>query len=234
MMVLHGSGGSPYVTRVLMQAAAKNLNLELRPANLADPEFRRMNPIGKMPVLEHDGFVLPESYVICEYLEDVFPTPSLRGASAHDRARVRLIARVVDLYCAGIFPILRAAADPTFTIEASERATLDMGLDALDTFLSGDGWAVGGCHVARRLRPCDLALLRQQANAGRRRRADEAPEARSLCRLRFRPAACPEGTGGNGRGLPGVHGALEGRAGRHEREHLTRATSRQDAPARLR
>ena len=47
MMVLHGSGGSPYVTRVLIQAAAKNLDLELRPANLADPECRRMNPIGK-------------------------------------------------------------------------------------------------------------------------------------------------------------------------------------------
>ncbi|HYY84502.1 MAG TPA: glutathione S-transferase family protein [Beijerinckiaceae bacterium] len=154
MIVLHGSGGSPYVTRVVMQAAAKNIDLELRPANLADPEFRRMNPIGKMPVLEHDGFVLPESYVICEYLEDVFPTPSLRGASAHDRARVRLIARVVDLYCAGIFPILRAAADPTFTIEASERATLDKGLDALDTFLSGDGWAVGG---AMSLADCALA-----------------------------------------------------------------------------
>ena len=55
MMVLHGSGASPYVTRVLMQAAAKNLDLELRPANLADPECRRMNPIGKIPVLEHDG-----------------------------------------------------------------------------------------------------------------------------------------------------------------------------------
>lgn len=155
MIVLHGSGGSPYVTRVVMQAAAKKLDLELRPANVADPEFRRMNPIGKMPVLEHDGFVLPESYVICEYLEDVFPAPSLRGGSAQDQARVRLIARVVDLYCAGIFPILRAAADPTFTIdEASERATLDKGLDALDTFLAGDGWAVGG---AMSLADCALA-----------------------------------------------------------------------------
>ena len=145
MIVLHGSGGSPYVARVTMQAAAKNLEIELRPANPADPAFRRMNPIGKMPVLEHDGFVLPESTVICEYLEDVFPTPSLLGGSAQDRARVRLIARTVDLYCGGIFPILRAAADPTFTTdEASERATLDKGLDALDAFLSGDGWAVAG------------------------------------------------------------------------------------------
>jgi glutathione S-transferase len=83
MMVLHGSAGSPYVTRVLMQAAAKNLDLELRPANMADPEFRRMDPIGKMPVLEHEGFVLPESYVICEYLEDVSPTP--RSAASRRR-----------------------------------------------------------------------------------------------------------------------------------------------------
>ena len=55
MMVLHGSGGSPYVTRVLIQAAAKNIDLELRHANLADPECRRMNPIGKMPVLSTTG-----------------------------------------------------------------------------------------------------------------------------------------------------------------------------------
>ena len=145
MIVLHGSGGSPYVTRVVMQAAAKNIDIELRPANLADPEFRRMNPIGKMPVLEHDGFVLPESYVICEYIEDLFPTPSLRGESAQDRARVRLVARVVDLYCGSLFPILRAGADPSFTIdEGTERASLDKGLDALEAFLSGDGWAVGG------------------------------------------------------------------------------------------
>jgi glutathione S-transferase len=128
-----------------MQAAAKGLDIELRPANPGDPEFRRMNPLGKMPVLDHDGFVLPESTVICEYLEEVFPTPSLLGGSPQDRARVRIIARVIDLYCAGIFSILRAGADPTFTIdEASERAALDRGLDALDAFLSGDGWAVGG------------------------------------------------------------------------------------------
>jgi glutathione S-transferase len=180
MIVLHGSAGSPYVTRVVMQAAAKNLDLELRPANPADPAFRRMNPVGKMPVLEHDGFVLPESYVICEYLEDVFPTPSLRGESAQDRARVRLIARVVDLYCAGIFPILRAAADPTFTIdETSERATLDKGLDALDTFLSGDGWAVGS---AISLADCALATWLYYGNKLTQRGDDALTKRAKLAR----------------------------------------------------
>jgi glutathione S-transferase len=180
MMVLHGSAGSPYVTRVVMQAAAKNLDLELRPANMSDPEFRRMNPIGKMPVLEHDGFVLPESFVICEYLEDVSPTPSLRGESAQDRAGVRLVARVVDLYCAGIFPILRAAADPTFTIdEASERATLDKGLDALEMFLSGDGWAIGR---AMSLADCALATWLYYGNKLTRRGDDALTRRPKLAR----------------------------------------------------
>jgi len=31
-----------------------------------------------MPTLEVDGWFLPESAVICEYLEDVHPKPSLR------------------------------------------------------------------------------------------------------------------------------------------------------------
>ena len=163
-----------------MQAAAKNLELELRSANPADPAFRRMNPIGKMPVLEHDGFVLPESTVICEYLEDVFPTPSLLGGSAQDRARVRLIARTVDLYCGGIFPILRAAADPTFTIdEASERATLDKGLDALDAFLSGDGWAVAG---SLSLADCALATWLYYGNKLTKRGDDALTRREKLAR----------------------------------------------------
>ena len=180
MIVLHGSHASPYVTRVVMQAAAKNLDLNLRPANPADPAFRRMNPLGKMPVLEHDGFVLPESQVICEYLEEVFPTPSLLGGSAQDRARVRLIARTVDLYCAGIFSILRAAADPTFTIdEANERATLDRGLDSLEMFLSGDGWAVGG---SLSLADCALATWLYYGNKLTKRGDDALTKREKLAR----------------------------------------------------
>ena len=163
-----------------MQALAKNLDVEVRAAALASPEFRRMNPIGKMPVLEHDGFVVPESQVICEYIEDVFATPSLRGGSAQERARVRLVARTVDLYCAGIFLILRAAADPTFKFdEAAERATLDRGLDGLDTFLSGDGWAVGGTVS---LADCALATWLYYGNKLTRRGDDALTKRANIAR----------------------------------------------------
>ena len=145
MIILHGSNGSPFVSRVRMQGYAKELPIELRPAVLGTPEFQRMNPLGKMPVLEHDGLIVPESAVIAEYLEDEFPTPSLRGVASQDRMRVRLVTRTVDLYCGGVFDLLRAASDPGHKIDAeAKRAELNKGLDALETFLADEGYAVGG------------------------------------------------------------------------------------------
>jgi glutathione S-transferase len=155
MLILHGSNGSPFASRVRMQAYAKELPIELRPAALGTPEFQRMNPIGKMPVLEHDGFLVPESAVICEYLEEAFPTPSLLGATIQDRARVRLVMRTLDLYCGGTGELLRAAADPGHKIDVeAKRAELDKGLGAIDTFLAEDGYAVAG-----KLSLADCALV---------------------------------------------------------------------------
>jgi glutathione S-transferase len=155
MIVLYGTNGSPFVSRVRMQVYAKELPVELRPAALGTPDFHRMNPLGKMPVLEHDGLVVPESAVISEYLEDAFPTPSLMGGTIQDRMRVRLLVRTVDLYCGGVLELLRALADPGYKIDVhAKRAEMNRGLDALETFLSEDGHAVGG-----KLSLADCALV---------------------------------------------------------------------------
>jgi glutathione S-transferase len=128
-----------------MQAYAKELAIELRPAALGTPEFRRMNPLGKMPVLEHGGLFVPESAVICEYLEDAFPTPSLLGDTIADRMRARLVTRTIELYCGGAGDLLRASADPNHKIDVeAKRAELNKGLDALEAFLAEDGYAVAG------------------------------------------------------------------------------------------
>lgn len=145
MIILYGTNGSPYVSRVRMQVYAKELPLEIRPAALGTPEYQRMNPLGKMPVVDHDGFIVPESAVIAEYIEEVFPTPSLLSSSPRERALTRLIIRTVDLYCGGVLALLRAAADPSYKVDVEEkRAELNKGLDALDAFLSDEGFAVGG------------------------------------------------------------------------------------------
>lgn len=155
MIILYGSNGSPFVSRVRMQVYAKEIPAEIRPAALGTPEFQRMNPIGKMPVLEHDGFMVPESAIILEYIEEAFPNPPLMGDTIKDRARTRLIVRALDLYCGGAGEILRAKADPSHKIDVdAKRAELNKGLDAIEAFLDDDSYAVGG-----KLSLADCALV---------------------------------------------------------------------------
>ena len=61
-----------------------------------DPGYKKLNPKAVVPTLVHDGLVLVESTVICEYLDDVAPTPPLRPATAAERAAMRLWTKAVD------------------------------------------------------------------------------------------------------------------------------------------
>jgi len=70
--------------------------IDLRRGDQLAPEFRALNSKAEVPVLVHDGFVLPESTVIMEYIEDVFPSPGLRPSSARDRANMRLWTKWPD------------------------------------------------------------------------------------------------------------------------------------------
>src|SRR6201747_2180903 len=99
-MKLYSGDLSPYSARVRMQIYAKGITdiaLE-RPATFGTPEFRKAFPIGRIPVLDIDGDMLPESEVIAEYLEEIYPTPTMLGADARETAHIRMVARVGDIY----------------------------------------------------------------------------------------------------------------------------------------
>jgi glutathione S-transferase len=89
----------PYCARVRLALAEKavayetvEIDLRDRPAWLYD-----MNPAGKVPVLD-DGFVLPESSVIMEYLDERYPEPALLPAGREERAQARcFVFRFDDL-----------------------------------------------------------------------------------------------------------------------------------------
>ncbi len=63
--------------------------------------YRKLNPSCVVPTLVHDGKVVCESAVICEYLEDAFPEPRLRPEDLLGRARMRVWAKDVETYMAG-------------------------------------------------------------------------------------------------------------------------------------
>ena len=61
--------------------------------------FKAINPRGQVPALVDDGKIITESTVICEYLEDEYPTEvRLRPDNSYDRAQMRIWTKWVDEY----------------------------------------------------------------------------------------------------------------------------------------
>jgi glutathione S-transferase len=69
--------------------------MDLRAGDTQKPEYLKLNPNAVVPTIVHDGRVLIESTVICEYLDDAFPGNPLRG-DALERARMRLWTKQLD------------------------------------------------------------------------------------------------------------------------------------------
>lgn len=108
-MDIYSSAVSPFSVRVRLGAAAKGRavrELKLPEGGVRSEEFRRINPVGKIPVLVTKcGRTIAESAAILWYLEHRFPTPSLLPNQPAERAAMDSACRMVDLYLAA--PIIR-------------------------------------------------------------------------------------------------------------------------------
>jgi len=92
VITLYDAERCPYCARVRIVLAEKDVEYETVVIDLSDRPawLYEKNPVGKVPVLEEDGFILPESEVINEYLEERYPEPALLPADPAARALVRL------------------------------------------------------------------------------------------------------------------------------------------------
>ena len=71
------------------QLAYKENHLNLRAGDQKRPEYLALNPNGYVPTLVHDDFVLGESTVICEYIDDAFAAPPLKPSDPKARSNRR-------------------------------------------------------------------------------------------------------------------------------------------------
>ena len=96
MIKLHDFKSSPNSQRVKVVLAEKNLTYEIVPVDLRKqeqkkPEYLKLNPYGKVPVLTDDFTVLYESLIINEYLNEKYPNPPLMPKDPGGKAKARIL-----------------------------------------------------------------------------------------------------------------------------------------------
>ena len=160
VMKLYSGDLSPYSARVRMQIYAKGIGgiaIE-RPPHFGTPKFREDFPIGRIPVLDiGGGDTIAESEVIAEYLEQIYPTPSMLGATPRETAHIRMVARIGDIY---IMNNMFMLAGQSYAPVRNEGVVdllagqVTRNIKALDKIIGKDGFACSG-----RLTMADCALV---------------------------------------------------------------------------
>lgn len=152
---------SPYVRKVLVCLQLKGIAYRIDPFApfIGDDAFSRLSPLRRIPVLIDGDFVLNDSTVICEYLEDLQPTPALYPAALRDRARARWLEEFADsrlgeviiwrmFYQLGVKRYLFGETPDEAVVRKAREEELPDALDYLETQLPAEGFLFGDVGVA--------------------------------------------------------------------------------------
>jgi glutathione S-transferase len=101
MIRLYDYPDCPFCQKVRVVLAEKDLEFErahvdLHKGEQKAPEFLKLNPYGKVPVLIDEDVVVYDSTIINEYLDEEYPNPALMPPDSAGRARVRLLEDFAD------------------------------------------------------------------------------------------------------------------------------------------
>src|SRR5262245_53146612 len=170
MLRLHGFPFSNYhnvVKVVLLEKALEFEEVVTYPP--PDDVYRAKNPIGKYPCLEvEDGSFLGESKVILNYLEDAYPDVSLLPANPLERARVRELMEVIDLYlelpARRLYPeVFSSVGKVSDEVKSAVRPLLAQGLQGLrelarfDPYIAGPELSLADFSAAFHFVPVSIA-----------------------------------------------------------------------------
>jgi glutathione S-transferase len=109
MIKLHGVQLSPFVRKALLVLDYKGIpyeSIDVFPGS-DDAGFRAISPLGKVPILEDDGFTIPDTSVICRYLDRTHPEKPIYPADPKLEAQACWLEEFADSKlveaCAGLF-----------------------------------------------------------------------------------------------------------------------------------
>jgi glutathione S-transferase len=157
MLKLHYHPFSTFSRRVRMALLEKHIPCDLVEVDMMarahrGPAYLALNPYGRVPTLEEDGFILYESTAILEYLEATHPSPSLVPADARGRAHVAMHMKLCDIQMARqtgtiIFPKRFLPKDRwDEAAMAQAKKEIEKHLEIVDSQLKGREYLVGNCY----------------------------------------------------------------------------------------
>ena len=137
LITLYDAARCPYCARVRIVLAEKGIPHETVEIDLTDRPawLYELNPSGKVPVLDEDGWILPESAVIDEFLNERHPDPPLWPGDPGGRAAGRLLVFRFDDFSKPYYALRRG--------EEGARERFEEELGYLDGLLNGTPWLSG-------------------------------------------------------------------------------------------
>jgi glutathione S-transferase len=128
--------------------AYERVTLDLAKKEQKRPEFLKLNPYGKVPVINDNGQILFESCIINEYLDEQYPNPPLMPNDPYLRGRGRVLVDyalnyIHEPYWALRGEMLKKASERNSTVMEEKRQTLGKLLQYLEEALGEKSYFLG-------------------------------------------------------------------------------------------
>ena len=140
MITLHGFAASNYYNLVKHVLLYKELPFKENLIYGGSEELLAISPVGKVPAITtSEGLNLSESSVICDFIEETYPATPLYPENAGERAVVRQIMKIAELYfelpSRRLIPYVFSGTDVPESLKAEVRQVLNRGVTALSQLM---------------------------------------------------------------------------------------------------
>lgn len=148
MITLHGFAASNYYNIVKHALLYKGISFQENLMFAGSDELLTVSPVGKVPAITTpDGQNISESSVICDFIEETYPDVPLYPTDAGERAVVRQIMKISELYfelpSRRLIPYVFSGATVPNALKAEVRQVLERGIGALNRLCQFSPWIAG-------------------------------------------------------------------------------------------
>jgi glutathione S-transferase len=148
MITLHGFAASNYYNLVKHVLLYKELPFQENLIYGGSDELLTISPAGKVPVITtSEGLHISESSVICDFIEETYPAIPLYPENAGERAVVRQIMKIAELYfelpSRRLIPYAFSGTAAPEAVKAEVRQVLNRGITALSRLCLFSPWLAG-------------------------------------------------------------------------------------------